>query len=77
MTIVTGVEKPIPDGEAHAARLARMARLCANLDAVRHESERLYREITAAARRANAEEKSEFVSFVPAPPNARRLRRTT
>ena len=37
----------------HVAQLARMRRLCSELDDVREESERLYSAITAEARRAS------------------------
>ena len=43
--------KTPPDVDAHAAQLARMRRLCSELDDVREESERLYIDITAEARR--------------------------
>ncbi len=52
--MVQGLLKGIPDADDQAAQLARMERLCAALDDVRAESDRLYSEITATARRARA-----------------------
>jgi hypothetical protein len=49
-----GMVKRIRDADDQAAQLARMDRLCAALDDVRAESDRLYSEITANARRARA-----------------------
>jgi hypothetical protein len=45
--------KATPDADDRSAQLLRVERLCSVLDVVREESERLYREITAEARRAN------------------------
>jgi hypothetical protein len=62
----------------HVAQLARMRRLCLELDDVRAESERLYTAITAEARHASdaaveRELAHEGLTQMPEPASARRL----
>ena len=47
--------KRTPDADDASAQLARMTSLSSALDDVREQSNRLYHEITAEARRARAE----------------------